>query len=302
MSEASRRVGLIGLGAMGLNVARSLMRRDFVVHGCDLRRSALAALTEAGGVACATPADVAAACDVIVVLVVDDVQTEGALFGADGAASRLRPGAVVISSATMNPASVQRLGERLAEIGVGLLDSPVTGGVVGAANATLTLLTAGPDWVYAKCQDVLDAMSGKVYRFGAEVGLGSKVKVINQLLVGVQIAAAAEAMALGLREGVDPDLLYEALRSGAGNSWAFTDRVPRILSGRYEAITALDIFVKDLGLVLEAAKATRFPTPLAATAYQMFATAAAAGHGREDDIAVIKTFPGVTLPGPREVD
>ena len=296
MHQPPRPVGLIGLGAMGLGVARSLMRSGFVVYGCDVRAAALDALAAHGGVACETPGDVAAACHVVVVLVVDDGQTETVLFGDRGAVARLAPGSVVIASTTMKPAYVERLGERLAAHGIGLLDAPVTGGVTGAADATLTMLTAGADAVYERCADVLAAMSKKVYRFGDRPGLGSKAKVINQLLVGVQIAAAAEAMALGLREGVDPDLLYDALRSGAGNSWAFTDRVPRILAGEYGAVTALDIFVKDLGLVLDAAKESRFPTPLTATAYQMFAAASAAGLGREDDSAVVKIFPGVTLP------
>jgi putative dehydrogenase len=206
---------------------------------------------------------------------------------------------VVIASATAPPAAVKALGDRLAAQGILLLDAPVTGGVSGAAHASLSLLTAGPEAAYTACGDVLAAISSKVYRCGAEHGQGSKVKVINQLLVGVQIAAAAEAMALGLREGVDPALLYEVITHGAGHSWAFADRVPRVLSGDYAAVTALDIFVKDLGLVLDTARASAFPLPLASAAYQMFASAASAGLGRDDDISVIKTFPGIDLPQKR---
>ncbi|MCY1246971.1 L-threonate dehydrogenase [compost metagenome] len=145
---------------------------------------------------------------------------------------------------------------------------------------------------------MLEAVSSKVYRVGDQHGIGSSVKIINQLMVGVHIAVTAEAMSLGLRQGLDPAMLYDVLTHGSAASWAFADRAPRVLSGDYTAITALDIFVKDLGLVLDAARAACHPTPLAATAFQMFSTAAAAGLGREDDMAVIKTFTGIDLPAP----
>jgi putative dehydrogenase len=160
----------------------------------------------------------------------------------------------------------------------------------------MTMMTSGPAEAYAKCEDVLAVIAAKVYRVGDQLGQGSKVKIINQLLAGVHIAAAAEAMALGLREGVDPNALYDVITHSAGNSWMFENRVPHILSGDYTPLSAVDIFVKDLGLVLDTARLTKFPLPLSATAHQMFMAASTAGHGREDDSAVIKTFPGITLP------
>lgn len=293
----SRCVGVIGLGAMGQGVASNLIEAGFTVYGCDLRHDLVEAFVRQGGKACASPAMLGAQCDVVIVLVVNAVQTDGVLFGEDGAVHGMRPGSVVVSSATVQPKYAMELGKRLAEKRIELLDSPVSGGTAGAANGTLTLLTSGPDAAYEACSDVLEAISSKVYRVGSGHGFGSKVKVINQLLVGVQIAAAAEAMAFGLREGVDPRQLYEVITHSAGNSWAFADRVPHIINGEYSPPhTALDIFVKDLGLVLEAARANTFPLPLASTAYQMFAAASAAGLGNEDDTAVIKTFPGIELP------
>lgn len=293
-----RSVGVIGLGAMGQGVAANLIEAGFDVYGCDLRQDAVETFVERGGRACETPAALGAQCDVVIVLVVNAAQTDAVLFGENGAVHGLRPGSVVVSSATVQPRYAEQLGKRLAEKEVMLIDSPVSGGIAGAASGTLSLLSSGPDAAYEACGDVLDAISSKVYRLGTEHGVGSRVKVINQLLVGVQIAAAAEAMALGLREGVDPERLYEVITHSAGNSWAFADRVPHILKGDYSPPhTALDIFVKDLGMVLEAARATTFPLPLASTAYQMFAAASAAGFGQEDDTAVIKTFPGIELPG-----
>jgi putative dehydrogenase len=291
-------VGVIGLGAMGQGVAKNLIKAGFEVFGCDVRAESVAAFVEHGGKGCDTPAQLGAQCDVVITLVVNAEQTEHVLFGEAGAAQQLRPGSVVVAAATAPPGYAAQLGKRLAEKSIDLIDSPVSGGVVGAANGTLVLLSSGPESAYAACGDVLDAISSKVYRLGDEHGIGSTVKVINQLLVGVQIAAAAEAMALGLRQGVDPEKLYDVISHSAGNSWAFTDRVPHILQGAFTPPhTALDIFVKDLGLVLDAARSSKFPLPLASVAHQMFTTASAAGFGNEDDTAVIKIFPGITLPG-----
>jgi 3-hydroxyisobutyrate dehydrogenase len=158
------------------------------------------------------------------------------------------------------------------------------------------MMTAGHPDAYSKAGGALNAMAAKVYRLGNEAGNGSKVKIINQLLAGVHIAAAAEAMALGLRQGVDPADLYEVITHSAGNSWMFENRMPHVLNGDYTPLSAVDIFVKDLGLVLDIARASKFPLPLASTAHQMFLQAAGAGLGREDDSAVIKIFPGIQLP------
>ncbi|WP_420955184.1 L-threonate dehydrogenase [Burkholderia gladioli] len=295
----SRQVGVIGLGAMGLGVARSLLRAGFRVHACDLREDVLAAFAAEGGVPCATPADLGARCEVLITLVVNAAQTEAVLFGEQGAVPAMRAGSVVISSATVAPDFAVQLGARVEAAGLSMLDAPVSGGAARAASGEMTVMSSGPAEAYAACEDVLAAIAGKVYRLGAEHGAGSKVKIINQLLAGVHIAAAAEAMALGLREGVDADALYEVITHSAGNSWMFENRVPHILDGDYTPLSAVNIFVKDLGLVLDTARRSKFPLPLSATAHQMFMSASSAGHGGEDDSAVIKTFPGITLPPAR---
>ncbi|AEA63114.1 putative L-threonate dehydrogenase [Burkholderia gladioli] len=295
----SRQVGVIGLGAMGLGVARSLLRAGFRVHACDLREDVLAAFAAEGGVPCATPAELGARCEVLITLVVNAAQTEAVLFGEQGAVPAMRAGSVVISSATVAPDFAVQLGARVEAAGLSMLDAPVSGGAARAASGEMTVMSSGPAEAYAACEDVLAAIAGKVYRLGAEHGAGSKVKIINQLLAGVHIAAAAEAMALGLREGVDADALYEVITHSAGNSWMFENRVPHILDGDYTPLSAVDIFVKDLGLVLDTARRSKFPLPLSATAHQMFMSASSAGHGGEDDSAVIKTFPGITLPPAR---
>lgn len=285
---------------MGLGVARSLVRAGFRTHACDIRPEILRQFESEGGVACADPETLGAACEVVVVVVVNAEQTDAVLFGEKGAVGAMRPGGVVLSCATVRPDYVAALGKRLAGRSVHLLDAPMSGGAAKAAEGTMTLMTSGPAEAYAACEDVLGVIAAKVYRLGDKHGQGSKVKIINQLLAGVHIAAAAEAMALGLREGVDADALYEVITHSAGNSWMFENRVPHILNGDYTPLSAVDIFVKDLGLVLDTARATKFPLPLSATAHQMFMSASTAGYGREDDSAVIKTFPGITVPPARK--
>jgi 3-hydroxyisobutyrate dehydrogenase len=284
---------------MGLGVARSLLRAGFRVHACDVRDSVLDAFAAEGGVRCASPAELGKHCDVVVTLVVNAAQTDAVLFGEQGAVCAMRPGSVVIASATVAPDFAAQLGARVEAAGLLMLDAPVSGGAARAASGEMTMMTSGPAAAYAACEDVLAAIAAKVYRLGDAYGAGSKVKIINQLLAGVHIAAAAEAMALGLREGVDPDALYDVITHSAGNSWMFENRVPHILNGDFTPLSAVDIFVKDLGLVLDTARRTKFPLPLSATAHQMFMNASSAGHGGEDDSAVIKTFPGITLPRSR---
>jgi putative dehydrogenase len=295
-----RHVGLVGLGAMGLGMAGSLRRAGHHVHVFDVRAEACRAFAAEGGTAHGSPAEVAAACDVLVSVVVNAAQTEQVLFGDDGAAAALRPGSLVVMCSTVPPEWSAALEGRLAERGLLYLDAPISGGSVKAASGQMTMMTAGKPQAYAKAEGLLEAMAAKVYRLGDQAGNGSKVKIINQLLAGVHIAAAAEAMALGLREGVDPDALYEVITHSAGNSWMFENRMNHVLAGDYTPLSAVDIFVKDLGLVLDTARASKFPLPLSATAHQMFLQASAAGHGREDDSAVIKIFPGIELPAAKK--
>jgi putative dehydrogenase len=289
-------VGVIGLGAMGAGIAQSLRRAKLEVHVFDVRREAAEAFAREGGSASATVAQLAAACDVVVSAVVSAAQTEEVLFGAGGAAAALRKGSAFMMCSTVDPTWSSALEARLEERGLLYLDAPMSGGAAKAAAGELTMMTSGRTEVYAKCQPVLDAMAARVYKLGDRAGAGSKVKTIHQLLAGVHIAAAAEAMALGLREGVDPEALYEVITNSAGNSWMFGNRMAHVIEGDYTPMSSVDIFVKDLGLVLDLARASKFPLPLASTAHQMFMQASSAGHAKEDDSAVIKIFPGISLP------
>jgi putative dehydrogenase len=292
----ARNVGVIGLGAMGAGMAASLRRAGHHVHVCDARAGVAAQFAQEGGVACGSPAEIAARCDIVVSVVVNAAQTEDVLFGSNGCAAAMKPGSVFVMCSTVDPNWSEALEGRLEALGLRYLDAPISGGAAKAAAGQITMMTAGRTEAYAACGDLLEGMAAKVYRLGDRAGAGSKVKIVNQLLAGVHIAAAAEAMALGLREGVDPHALYEVITHSAGNSWMFENRMPHVLAGDYTPLSAVDIFVKDLGLVLDLARASKFPLPLSSTAHQMFMQASSSGHGREDDSAVIKVFPGIELP------
>lgn len=292
-------VGVIGLGSMGMGVALSLLRAGFQVHALDVRHDAVERVVQAGGNGAGSPAELGDRVDVLIVLVLNAEQTETVLFGRNGAAATLKPGSVVISSATVSPEFAEQLGARLKAMQIHMIDAPVSGGAAKAASGEMSVMASGAPEAFARCEAVFAAIAAKVYRLGDRPGQGSKVKLVNQLLAGVHIAAAAEAMAIGIRAGVDSDQLYEVICNSAGNSWMFQNRVPHILNGDYTPLSAVNIFVKDLGIVLDYARKNVFPLPLAATAHQMFMQASAAGHGAEDDAAVVKIFPGIDLPGPR---
>jgi 3-hydroxyisobutyrate dehydrogenase len=298
-SSSARAVGVIGLGAMGLGMASSLRRAGHAVNVCDVRFEAAENFVKEGGTAFKTPAELAQVSDIIVSVVVNADQTEQVLFGPQGAASQMKKGALFIMCSTVDPNWSVALEKRLNDMGLLYLDAPISGGAAKAASGQMTMMTSGQAEAYARAGNVLESMAANVYKLGDRAGYGSKVKIINQLLAGVHIAAAAEAMALGLREGVNADALYEVITNSAGNSWMFENRMAHVINGDYTPLSAVDIFVKDLGLVLDTARATKFPLPLSATAHQMFMQASTAGHGREDDSAVIKIFPGIELPAPR---
>ena len=289
-------LGVVGLGSMGLGAALSALRRGVPTWGCDPRDEVRERFAGAGGQPAATPADLAPHCDAVLVLVVNAAQTEEVLFGAEGLAPHLRRGAVVICSATVDPSLPPAWEARLAERGLWLIDGPVSGGPKKAAEGEMTMMASGRPEAFEAAGTLLDAIAGKVWRLGDAAGIGSTVKMVNQHLAGVHIAAACEAMALGLRAGADPRQLYEVICGSAGMSWMFENRVPHILAGDYRPLSAVNIFVKDLGIVLDASRKLTMPMPLASAAHQMYLQAAAKGLGGEDDSAVIKIFPGIDLP------
>lgn len=294
------RIGVLGLGSMGLGMAGSLLRKGFAVAGFDPNPEAAERFRALGGHSAATAAEAAKDADVLICVVVNAAQTESALFGAEGVAGQLAPGAAVISCATMSPDAAKSLAARCAELGFSYLDAPISGGAVRAAAGELTIMASGAPEVFARCRPVLDAIAAKVYELGDAPGTGAAFKIVNQLLAGVHIAAACEAITFAKAMNLDIAKVYEVITASAGNSWMFENRVPHILDGDYAPRSAVNIFTKDLGIVSDIGRGLQFPTPIAATALQMFVMTAAAGMGRDDDASVARMLAGLAgldLPG-----
>ena len=294
------KTAIIGLGSMGLGAALTIATEGHETSGCELRESAWQELQAAGGTCTSSPDTLPDGLEALVVFVVNATQAEAVLFGDHGALPRLAPGAVVINCVTMAPEAARSLAARVEERGFLYLDAPVSGGSTGARGGTMTVMASGSPAAFARAEPVLAAMAGKVWHLGEAAGAGSTVKMVNQLLAGVHIATAAEAMALAIRAGADPQTVFDVITTSAGNSWMFQNRVPHILAGDDTPHSSVNIFVKDLGIVLDQAHALSFPLPLASAAHQLFLAAAAAGHGAADDAFVIRVWEalaGIALPG-----
>jgi 3-hydroxyisobutyrate dehydrogenase-like beta-hydroxyacid dehydrogenase len=299
------KVAVVGLGAMGLNIARNLLAKSHAVVGCDVRESARKALVELGGASVARGRDLPPDTEAVVLFVVNAAQVRDVLFGADGCASVLAPGTLILTCTTMQPDDARGIAEQCGAAGLVMLESPVSGGVAGARAGTLTIMGAGPADAFDRARPVFEAIGSRVFSLGSDYGAGNTMKMVNQLLVGVHIAASAEAMALGIRAGLDPAKVFEIVSASAGTSWIWQDRIPQILAGDDSPFSTVGIFMKDLGIVLDEGRALSFPLPLAATAHQLFLAAAAAGQKDKGDSFVIRvweTLAGIPLPGPPGVE
>jgi 3-hydroxyisobutyrate dehydrogenase len=222
-------VAFVGLGSMGLGMAKNLLKHGHKVIGVDPSAAARDAFVAAGGTTAASPAEAAKTADVVVVAVVNAQQVETVLYGEGGAAATLRKGGLVMQCATCPAAFIRKLDERLAASGHELLDAPMSGGRARAESGELTFMSSGNASAYAAVESILSSTSAKVFRLGDKAGIGSLVKTVNQLLAGVHIATAAEAMALAAKAGADTRAVYDVISASAGNSWMFGNRVPHML-------------------------------------------------------------------------
>jgi L-threonate 2-dehydrogenase len=283
------RIAFIGLGAMGAPMALNLVKAGHTVCGFDVRAGAAQALVQAGGTSAASAAEAARDAEVYWLMVVSGEQAENVLFEG-GAAQALPRGAIVVAACTQPPALARRTSDRLAAMGLAMLDAPVSGGIKGAMAGALTLMVSGDADVLERARPVLSAVGQRIFDVGREAGLGSTAKMINQLLCGVHIAAAAEAMHVAERAGVSLQTMHDIISVSAGNSWMWGDRGPRMMMEDPPVTSAVDIFVKDLGIVLDQGKLMRQGLPLASAAMQMFLAASGLGHGKADDSQVLRAY------------
>ena len=287
MTSPSRAIAVVGLGAMGGPMSRRLVSAGLEVRGFDRDADAMARFSHAGGVAASSAAMAAQGAAALLLLVVNDAQADDVLFGAGNAAGALVPGAVVILSLTTAPGMAAGIGERLEKLGLCMIDCPVSGGVKRAESGTLNLIAAGPAQSIDAARPYL-APLGTMRVVGDRYGQASSIKLINQLLCGIHIAAAAEAVALAEKAGIDPHVLHEVINASSGTSGMFADRVPMMLGASERTTAAIDILVKDLSLVADLGAALRARLPLTQNALRLFSEASSKGMGAHNDSEVIR--------------
>ncbi len=294
----SLKVAVFGLGSMGYGMAQSLLRAGHTTYGFDVNAEAVTRFRAEGGAA-GEMAGIAPDLDAVVVVVLNAAQAETVLFGADGIVPHLRPGAVVVCCPTVQPDFAKAMEARCMAGGVHYLDAPISGGAAKASQGQLSIMAAGTPETFAAAHPVLDACAATVFELGHHAGPGSAMKAVNQLLAGVHIAAMAEAMTFGMTQGIDPQTFLDVIPKCAGTSWMLENRAPHIAQGDYTPHSAVDIWPKDLGIVLDIARGAKFGAPIAAAALQQYLAASGMGLGREDDAAVAKVYArnaGLTLP------
>ena len=290
---------VIGLGSMGYGIAQSLLRAGHMTLGIDVRPEQEARLRAEGG-ADAGLADMASRLDAVVVVVLNAAQTEEVLFGPRGVVPLLRPGAVVLSSATVAPDFAKAMAARCAEHGVHYLDAPISGGAVKAAQGRLSVMASGSSEAFAAARPVLEATAETVFELGDTAGAGSAMKAVNQMLAGVHIAMMGEALAFGMTQGIAPETFLEVISKCAGTSWMLENRAPHVVRGDYTPLSQIAIWPKDLGIVLDTAKAAGYAAPITAAALQQYMVAVGLGLAQEDDAAIAKVYArnaGLSLPG-----
>lgn len=293
-------VAVIGLGSMGYGMAQAILRAGHRVWGRDINREVEARFQASGGETDPLGED---RLDAVVVVVLDAAQTRDVLFGPDGLAGRLRQGAVVLGCATVAPDFAREMEARCEEAGVLYLDAPISGGSAKAASGELSVMASGSPAARAAAGPVLDAVAETVFDLGESAGAGSAMKAVNQMLAGVHVAAMAEALTFGMTQGVSPARFFEIIPRCAGTSWMIENRGPSVVAGDYTPRSRVDIWPKDLGIVLDIARSVRFAAPVTAAALQQFLVAAAQGLGGENDTAVAKIYAqnaGLAVPGARD--
>jgi putative dehydrogenase len=283
-------IGVIGTGAMGLGVVKSLVRGGFGVLARDIDPVAEAAATANGAHARSSPAALARECTVVVVLVVDAPQIDAVLYAADGVAAVLPRGSVVFVSSTVAPGYVTAQASALAARDIVLIDAPVSGGPRRAADGTMTMMLAGDASVIAASKAMLDAIAATRFVVSERPGDAATFKILNNQLAAINLAAGAEAMALAIRAGIDPRQFFNVVNASSGASWIFADRMARALDGDFAPRAATTLLAKDVGIAVDAAHAWKREATFARVAHDAFRGALDAGLATEDDAAMLKYY------------
>ncbi|HVB23117.1 MAG TPA: NAD(P)-dependent oxidoreductase [Ktedonobacteraceae bacterium] len=287
-------VGFIGVGVMGRPMVSNLLQAGFPCTIYDINPSPVQALVAEGATSANSAAEVAQHSDIFITMVVNDAQFAATLFEPGNAATALKPGAIVIGMSTLSVSIVREVAARLQAVGIAYLDAPVSGGEAGATKGALSIMAGGLSDIFEQCKPVLSVLGSHIYHVGQKVGDGQAVKMINQLMVCVHNAVAAEALVLGEKAGLDKALLYEIITQSAGNSWIFSDRGSRMVSEHFSPPkSALSILVKDLGFVMDTANSMKHPLLLGSVTYQLYKMASIKGWDDLDDSVMIKLMENI---------
>lgn len=281
-------VTVIGVGNMGGGMAANLLDKGWSVQVCDVDPAKSVGMARLGAAVMASPADALVNSQAFIICVVDAAQTEEVLFGERGLARMLQPGHTVMLCPTIAPQDVESFAKRLAERGVHTLDAPMSGGPARARDGSMSLMLACADEVYAQQAGLLQAVSAKVFRISENPGDGARTKLVNNLLAGINLVGAAEALALAGRLGLDLTTTLDVIEQSSGQSWIGSDRMRRAIAGDYAPRAHVTLLEKDTRLAVEAARAAGFDGPLGLRASQVFAQAHQAGLAGEDDAALFK--------------
>ena len=285
---AKKSVSLIGVGNMGGAMAANLLDRGWSVTAFDIDAEKVEKLKRFGATADIGWAQAAINSIATVVCVVDAPQVEAVLFGADGLAERLQPGQIVLLCPTLAPQQVESFATRLAARGIALLDAPMSGGPARARSGTMTLMVAGERAVYDQLSPLLQALARRVFYISDQPGDAARTKLVNNLLAGINLVGAAEAMALAQRLGLNPAATLDVIEQSSGQSWIGSDRMHRAIEGDFAPRAHMTLLEKDTRLALEAADQAGFAGPLGTAASAVFAQASDAGLAGEDDGALLK--------------
>ena len=288
--SANVQVGVIGIGAMGMGMARSLRRNGYTTYVRDIRVEAHEEALKIGAQPCSSASTLVAQCDLVFTVVVDQAQTENVLFGSDSVIHGARPGTVIVVSSTLSPIYVASLAPRLAAVGLHLIDAPISGGPKRASEGTMTMMIAGPKPEVARCKPVFSHLAARVFEISSTPGDAAKMKLVNNMLAGANLVAGAEALAMGTKAGLEPQLIYDVVCASSGGSWIFADRMKRIIEGDSTVTAATPILTKDMGLAMEFARSLRFPATLGGAAHSALLAALALGYDKADDGSVYRVY------------
>ena len=296
----TRPIGFIGVGTMGSHMARNLLKHHYQVTVFDLNPAAVDELREFGAEAAATSAECASRAEVVITMLPSSPHVEEAVLGADGALDGMRPGSILIDMSTIDPLVTRRVSDAVTARGMRMLDAPVSGGSVGARDATLTIMVGGPADLFAECQPILQTMGSNVIHCG-EIGMGEVFKVVNNLIAGVSMAVVAEAFNIGVKAGADPARMYEVVSKSSGNCWSLNKCLPypgvlpeAPANNDFAPGFMVDLMRKDLGLAMSAARGLQAPALLASVAHELYGAASNLGYGRRDMSAVKKAVDALT--------